>query len=562
VLFGLGGDAVAGSPREELLRITPPEVTFCLCIQDLRDHVQEWKNSPFWESFPSTRLGKAFLESPEYKRLQDLKEQLSNVLGEPVARIRDEVFGDAIIIAYQAGPPGKQEEERGLLLSWVRDPKLVEQSFARLDEAQKQSGELKEIQNEDYRGLRCIRRVKSQGQDDYYCLHGNILIFSAQVAMLHRAVDLAAAQPAVARETPFLVQGFDRLGLTKSAAAIWVNPRSFDAELSQKLKTVKDNEASFLSAFQQFWQAIDGIGLGLSIDQHLEGKLVVSTQREKLPEKMRNFPAAISASSLWQSFPPDALLALAGHTEFASILEAIGQFVSPEHRKSIHESVEQNLGGVIGKDLLPLLPKHLGPDWGVCITAPAPGSLTPEILFALRVRPSPETNQVEQAVEDALDTASALVRFTYNTSHTERMRQKVLQDGKVRIKYLVQEQAFPPGFQPAYALKDGYLVIASTPAAIQRFEAKAATENSPAAEIPLVRMSLRQWDAYLQKSQAPLVKFLAAKNQAPEADLNQQFDKLRMVLELLDKVEIVHQTQKPGQLVLSARLTFRAGWKK
>jgi hypothetical protein len=111
-------------------------------------------------------------------------------------------------------------------------------------------------------------------------------------------------------------------------------------------------------------------------------------------------------------------------------------------------------------------------------------------------------------------------------------------------------------------VKDGFLIVASNPATIQRFGVKPTPEPGQAAEIPLLRMSLRQWDAYLQQSQGPLAKVLAAKNQAPEAEVNQQIDKLRVLLELLDKLEIVNQSQKPGQLVLTARLTFRQGWKK
>ncbi|HEV3146453.1 MAG TPA: hypothetical protein VGZ47_21380, partial [Gemmataceae bacterium] len=364
------GSLFAGSPREELFRLTPPEVTFCLCVQDLRQHAQEWKESPFWEAFPSTRMGKLVLESAEYKRLEDLKEQLAKVLGEPVSRIRDEMFGDAIVIAYQAGPPGNPEEERGLLLSWVRDPKLAEQCFHRLNQAQKQSGELKELQRIEYRGVTCFHRVKTQGQDEYYCLRGNTLVFTSREPMLHRVLDLDVERPAVDREKPFLTKELDRMGLAKSAATFWLNARSFDAELNQKLEQAKGNDASFLSAFQQIWRAIDGIAFGLNVDRHLECKLVVSAQQDKLPEKMRGFSAG-APSALWQSFPPDALVAIAGHTDFAAILESLSQFVSPEHRKSIHDSVEQNLGGVVGKDLLPLLPKHLGPDWGICITAPA-----------------------------------------------------------------------------------------------------------------------------------------------------------------------------------------------
>src|SRR5262245_19352594 len=455
-LVGLANQLSADSPRDELLRITPREVTFCLTVQELRDHAQEWKNSPFWESFPTSRLGKVLLESAEYKRLQDLKEQLAKILGEPVSHIRDELFGDAIVIAYQAGPPGKPEEEKGLLLTWVRDPRLAEQCLHRINEAQKQSNELKELQSASYRGLSCFHRIKAQGPDEYYCLQGHILAFTSQEPMLHRALDLSLDQAPLERQQPFLAQELDRLGLAKSMATFWLNPRSFDAELSQKLKQANESEVIFLSAFQQIWQALDGIGLGLSAEQNLEGKLVISTQRENLPKTMRSFPSTSTASSLWQSLPPDALLAIAGHTDFAGILEALGQFVAPDHRKSIRDSMEQNLGGVVGKDLLPILPKYLGPDWGVCITTPPTGSasITPEFLFALRVRPSQEANQVEQAVEEAMDTLSTLVRFSYNASHPEPIRQRVLQDGKVRIKYFLHDQAFPPGFQPAFALKD------------------------------------------------------------------------------------------------------------
>ena len=40
---------------------------------------------------------------------------------------------------------------------------------------------------------------------------------------------------------------------------------------------------------------------------------------------------------------------------------------------------------------------------------------------------------------------------------------------KVEIKYLANDKAYPPGLQPAFALKGGYLVLASSPEAIRRF---------------------------------------------------------------------------------------------
>ena len=46
---------------------------------------------------------------------------------------------------------------------------------------------------------------------------------------------------------------------------------------------------------------------------------------------------------------------------------------------------------------------------------------------------------------------------------------KEMQDG-VEVHYFVNDQRFPPGFRPAFAAKDGYLLLASSPEAVRRFE--------------------------------------------------------------------------------------------
>jgi len=53
------------------------------------------------------------------------------------------------------------------------------------------------------------------------------------------------------------------------------------------------------------------------------------------------------------------------------------------------------------------------------------------------------------------DYDAAIVVGDYNTKNPDKLLQlqSVMQD-KVRVKYLRNDKAFPPGFQPAYALKD------------------------------------------------------------------------------------------------------------
>jgi hypothetical protein len=555
----------AGAPADELLRLTPKDATFCVLTQGLRGHVQEWQKSPFWQAFPDSRLGKSLIESAEFQRLKDLQQVFAKALGTPLPTIRDEMFGDAVLIAYQSGPPGKPEQEQGLILSWVRNPKVAQQFFDRLNEVQKQSGELKELQTTNYLGVSCNHRVKSQGADEFYFLHGNVLAFTSQEPMLRRALELNRDLPSIENKQPFLSEQFARLGMTGSVASIWINPRSFDAELTLRQEQAKDGEAAFLHTFQQYWQALDGFALGVSIDRQLELKLVFSTQFDKIPEPLRALHFGVTKpTTLWNAFPTEAIFATAGNIDFRDFAKVLAEFLTEDNRKSMQETLEQNLGGVVGKNVLPLLPKQLGPDWGICIMPPAvASSLTPDLLLALRVRSTDEENQIEQAVGDAMDALALLFRFNYNASHPEPVRQKVIRHDNVDIKCLVNDKGFPPGFQPAYTLKDGYLLVASSPTVIQNFHGNKAV--APAAtinEVPLVRISFRQLDQYLEQRHGELAKLLEARNQVPAAEGDRQLQKLKMSLELLDSLELVNQSQKPGQLVLCLRIAFREPWKK
>src|SRR5689334_17808490 len=143
MLFDSMGAAAA--PDEELLRLAPTDANFVLLVKDLRGHSMALLDSPFVRAYRGSKLGHTVAAMPELAQLESVRKQLEAGLGVEWSRIRDDILGDAVIFAYQAGPPGRPDQERGLILTWTRDPKLADDLLQRLNKIQTDSGELKEV---------------------------------------------------------------------------------------------------------------------------------------------------------------------------------------------------------------------------------------------------------------------------------------------------------------------------------------------------------------------------------------------------------------------------------
>ena len=115
-VFALAAPLRAASPRDELLRFVPEDVGFCFVLQDLRAHAADLADSPFVEQVRQSPIGAALRGSQELKRLDQADKTLRQQLGVGWDQLRDDVFGDAIVFAYRPGPPGKPDQEQGLVL--------------------------------------------------------------------------------------------------------------------------------------------------------------------------------------------------------------------------------------------------------------------------------------------------------------------------------------------------------------------------------------------------------------------------------------------------------------
>jgi hypothetical protein len=531
LLVLLGGAPALAAGRDELLRLVPDDAAFCLVVQDLGAQLRQVEASPFARQWTRSVLGQALVAAPEWKKLLLVEQFLKKSLGVGWAELRDDLLGDAFAFAYRPGPPGKPEQEQGLFLLRAPSDKALAGLIDRLNAFQKLTGELKELQERSYKGVKYLRRVDRK-EANFYLLRGPVLVFTHQESALRLAIDKDQALPRDG--VPELSRRLRDLGLDRAVAALTIQPRAFDALLASK----QDDPAARMVA--RCWKGLDGVGLGLHLKRDLELSLTIKARPDKLPPSVRRVLAAPSkASELWAGFPEDALFAAAGRLDLAALFDLAGEFLPPRRRQALAGELERSLGAMLGKDLIREVLPAIGPDGGLCLTAPPADARdwAPRFQAAVRVARGEADDPIDQAVFSAVESWAQLAVLGHNKQNPTRpLRLKTTFLDGAKVRYLQGEAVFPEGMQPAFGLRNGYLVLASSPAELRRF--KGGSPAASSASVPLLRLSFRAWKAYLKERREPLAAALAAKEKLTRERAREKIDGLRNALELLDRLEL------------------------
>src|SRR5262249_3041315 len=147
--------------------------------------------------------------------------------------------------------------------------------------------------------------------------------------------DLAAPS---AEQTPPLVREFERLQIRDSLATLWLNPRAFDAELSEKTRQAAGPEAAFLTTFSRAWHSLNGAALTVRLDRGLEFGLTLAVEKERFPPALLRLASALNQpSALNAAFPPEPLVRISGRFDVPAFLEAIRSFMTADGRQALSE---------------------------------------------------------------------------------------------------------------------------------------------------------------------------------------------------------------------------------
>ncbi len=568
----------AATPREELLRLVPDSVGFCFVVQDLRNYAANLQNSPFFEQLRQCSFAIKLRNSDKWKKLEQLDSEMKEKLGFDSKRLRDDIFGDAVVLAYRPGSPGQPQQEQGVMLLRARNEKVLADLIERVNKVQKEEGDLKDLSERRHEGVVYYRRLEYDKQTEcekltFYYVHGPILAMSQQEEMLREVINRDVRS---AGENGEAARRLRELDAERGLLAVWLNPRAFDAEVEAKVANAPAERSATVKHFALYWKALESVVFSLSSrerDIHLS--LGVHARVAELPPAARRlFREAATVSGVWRRLPQSALLAVGCRLDDAALLDVLGGFLTPQGRKLLHATLNRPFASLLSEDdfTANLLPA-LGPDWGLCISAPptdAAGSQIarknlemPHLLFAIRVDAKRTKKTAESTLLSALDFAARFVVFLHNNDHPDSPL--ALKTGAVHgqeVRYLTGEHGLPPGVQPAYGLLDGYLVLASSLESMKRF-AEASLEPAPSAEapVPLLRISFKDWRSYLTAYREPIVQFLAEHDKLSRDAAGRQVDGLLAALQFVERAEL-SQRSTPGQVIFTLSVQTAQALKK
>src|SRR5262249_1251505 len=252
-------------------------------------------------------------------------------------------------------------------------------------------------------------------QTSYYLLRGSVLLYSGQEAFLHQLIERDLAAQKEKDSDPPLTKRLRELGLEKSFAALLVRPRTFDAAATAQ----EDPGAKTIA---KVWKSVDNLGLGLTIGREVEISLAMKGKADQLPPPVRRLLAGTKKTSdLWSAFPQDALFAVAGRIDAAALYETFGELVPKSSKEAADAELERTRGAMLGRSLIKEVLPALGPDVGLCVTAPSDKQAwAPRVLAAVRVARGSDDDPTDEAVFSGLESWAQLFVVGHNKQNPNR----------------------------------------------------------------------------------------------------------------------------------------------
>jgi hypothetical protein len=517
----------AVTPREELLRLVPDDTAICFVVQGLRDRAITVAESPL-SAWVKERYQPLLGKAPEMDKLKDLETLFSTFIGVTLNDLREDIFGDAIVLAYQTGTVQKPETEQGFILLKARDPKKLAKLIEKLNLLQKASGELAEIQELTHAGQKYFKRAKSNDTGEFYLLKDDLFAFAAHESAIHTILDRHAESR---KEPNFVTQSIEKLGVQNSFLLCWFNPRKLDREVQAHINAAPNaQEKATRKQFAQVWSALDNIAIYLDANKQLELGVATSYRADAMPPELKTLLSKQPrASALWQVIPDDALFAMAGRMSGADLLAVLLSLTPNEDRAKTKSEIEKVIGSVVGKDKFASLLNGLGPDYGIWAIQPKSESWLPQLTATVRLNDP----AVAPAALKLMNFYILQAQVEYNRNHEDQVESQTEND----LTIFTNEQRFPTGFRPSFATRESYLILGISPERVQSFR-KPTKEEPPTEEVPFVRINGAALQSFLREHGKPVSSWLAQQNNRPLEDVQKEISTLAEAIQVLERAEL------------------------
>ena len=528
-------------PADGLFRLVPPDATATLAVEDLRDRTREFLASPVAQGFQQLPAFRAWIDAGRFARFAAARQKIEHALGENVATIRDELLGDAVVLALRVPPSGRPDEASGLLLVRVANRPLLDRLMHGINEAQLRSGHVARLTVLTRSGVsywsREYRPDSRKPPDFFTVLDDNTLAWSNAEDLIQGVIDRTAGQARSLVDLPMFQQVRRRLP-EHAVASLFVAPRFLAQVLAAAAGPQSPAANRAAALIGRYLGAMQYLGAAV---QWRDG-LVVDTEEILDPDKLdpwvRRWAARTGEIGPGLRRAPASALAMASvHLDFTALLELLRAIVPDRQARRLENLVVALDGILLGHDLQAEILPQMGPGVLAYLDAPDGAAAAPGVkLSKVIVTGLGDAGGSTAAVENALRTYLAF--FALDPHHGNGLLElESLDFGSHKVTSL------RPTTPLAFAIESDRLFLGSSAAAVARAITQTANptdgalEHLRAARFPhagsFACVDLIQLHQFVLTRRAPLVARLAAGQPRKVVDAERDLDEALALMVLL-----------------------------
>ena len=401
-----------------LLRLVAPDVAVVLTVEGLRDQVRAFTGSRLAADLRQLPAVRAWLDSEKYQQFEQSRAQIEAVLGANLTDLRDELLGDAVVLALRLPPDGPADSSlaRGLLLFQARDQALLERLIRVVNTTQKDSGELAQVGDRQRAGttyhVREFPAAAGRLPEWYVAYPDGTFAFSNSEPLIQAVIDRKSptrtAQNA-SREGPVpsdvpgakIEPGLGDLPRLHSVqsrlpepalARLFVDPRHIGRLLAAAPRPAKPSDARLMAMLERYLAAVDYAGAALVWnDRAIVVHTVETLDPSKLDPWLRRWAGGTRRlDPALERVPSTALAVASAHVDALALYDALSRLVPDEDGPKLANIETVLTGLLLGQDLRTRVLPRLGPgvlayldspseteEGGAAGAEPSPGSSWP-----------------------------------------------------------------------------------------------------------------------------------------------------------------------------------------
>lgn len=477
------GAPAAGRPADPLLALVPADVGLTLVVEDLRAEAKLLLDSPLAKEFRALPAVEAWMESGGRRRYQRARAQIEVALGTSLETFRDELLGDAVVLALRPAPDDSPDDARGLFLTRVRKPELLTAVLTRLNTLETAGGELKALDAASHRGVAYkLRRFAPDAKptEAYVVLAGSTFAWSNSEPLIREVIDrhLEGAEQSLAAAPGFRAV---RAALPKPAvASLYVDPRFLEQSM-EPASPAEEPGDPVEQLLDRYIDAVRYAGAALVVRDGIVLHTNEQVEPSGLDAPLRDWAggASFDDGRLLARMPADAPVRSAGHVDARALFDLVLGMVPEADRPRIEPSLALARGLLLGRDLVAEILPALGPGMVAYVDAPERsgrhgGGWPPPIVVAASVAgDSGEPLGAHAALGNALRAFLALLTFD-SPPGALRVETREPRRG-VRVTELVGSPV-----PLSYAVGPGFLVVGTSAESVALFaDDSAASTEAP-----------------------------------------------------------------------------------